>query len=58
MSSLQLHKGPNLTGIDPHTGQVAPLFHPRRDRWSEHFDFEGARIEGISGSGRLGHSRA
>jgi len=31
---------------------VTPLFHPRRDRWSEHFVFEGVRIEGISASGR------
>jgi hypothetical protein len=47
-----LHKGPNLTGIDPQTGQVAPLFHPRRDHWSEHFEFTGPRIEGISAIGR------
>ncbi|MDP8983196.1 MAG: HNH endonuclease [Acidobacteriota bacterium] len=46
-----LHKGPNLTGIDPESGQVAPLFHPRRDLWSEHFVFKGARIEGISATG-------
>ena len=25
-----LHKGPNLTGIDPVNGAVEPLFHPRR----------------------------
>jgi 5-methylcytosine-specific restriction endonuclease McrA len=25
-----LHKGPNLTGIDPATGEVTALFHPRR----------------------------
>jgi 5-methylcytosine-specific restriction endonuclease McrA len=31
------HKGPNLSGIDPATGQVVRLFHPRRDRWAEHF---------------------
>jgi len=46
------HKGPNLTGIDPRTGQVAPLFHPRRDHWSEHFVFMGPRIEGIGAIGR------
>jgi hypothetical protein len=40
-----LHKGPNLTGIDPVTGEVVPLFHPRRDQWAEHFRFEGVRIE-------------
>jgi hypothetical protein len=47
-----LHKGPNLTGIDPETGQVAPLFHPRRDLWSDHFVFKGPRIEAISATGR------
>ena len=47
-----LHKGPNLTGIDPQTGQVASLFHPRRDRWSDHFGFEGVRIYGDSAVGR------
>jgi hypothetical protein len=47
-----LHKGPNLTGIDPRTRQVVPLFHPRRDRWAEHFTFEGIRIEGVSAVGR------
>ena len=25
-----LHKGTNLTGIDPETNQVTELFHPRR----------------------------
>jgi hypothetical protein len=47
-----LHKGPNLTGIDPRTEQVVSLFHPRRDRWSEHFVFEGVYIFGISAIGR------
>ncbi len=47
-----LHKGPNLTGIDPVTGEVTPLFHPRRDRWSAHFVIRGERIEGSSAVGR------
>jgi hypothetical protein len=47
-----LHKGPNLTGIDSQTGQVAPLFHPRLDHWSAHFVFNGPRIEGTSVTGR------
>src|SRR6185437_12317497 len=33
-----LKKGPNLTGIDPDSGMVVELFHPRNDRWSDHFD--------------------
>lgn len=47
-----LHKGTNLTGIDPKTGHLAPIFHPRRDRWSDHFVFEGVRIIGLSAVGR------
>jgi 5-methylcytosine-specific restriction endonuclease McrA len=41
-----LHKGPNLSGIDPHSGQVVTLFHPRRDSWDEHFAVEEFRFVG------------
>jgi hypothetical protein len=49
-----LHKGPNLAGIDPDGDGVAlvPLFNPRRDRWMEHFRYEGAAIVGLSAVGR------
>ena len=47
-----LRKGPNLTGIDPQTGKVTRLFHPRRDRWFDHFAFEGARVTGLTPAGR------
>ena len=47
-----LHKGPNLTGLEPQTGQITRLFHPRRDRWSDHFAVEGRHITGISEVGR------
>ena len=45
-------KGTNLSGIDPDTGKVTPLFHPRRDRWAEHFSHDTARIVGSSPAGR------
>ena len=32
-----LHKGPNLTGIDPETGAIVPLFNPRTRQWHDHF---------------------
>jgi hypothetical protein len=38
-------KGPNLSGIDPVTGTLVPLFHPRRDSWTEHFLLDRTRIE-------------
>ena len=47
-----LHKGPNLTGIDPLTRGVEILFHPRRDQWADHFVYRGAYLEGLTPSGR------
>jgi HNH endonuclease len=47
-----LRKGPNLTGIDPITGDIVPLFDPRRDVWSEHFRFRGPVIDGATAVGR------
>jgi hypothetical protein len=38
------HKGTNLSSIDPQTGEIAPLYHPRRDRWRDHFRLEAERI--------------
>jgi 5-methylcytosine-specific restriction endonuclease McrA len=46
------HKGPNLTGIDPDSGAIVPLFHPRRDRWDEHFALREALIVGLTPVGR------
>jgi hypothetical protein len=45
-------KGPNLTGIDAASGDVVPLFHPRRDVWTDHFEFAGPRIVGLTATGR------
>ena len=47
-----LRKGPNLTGVDPQTEHIARLFHPRLDRWSDHFGLEGVRISGLTAIGR------
>ena len=38
------HKGPNVAGIDPDSGEVVRLFHPRRDEWAEHFFWDGAML--------------
>ena len=46
------HKGSDLTSIDPQTGAITPLFHPRRDRWDDHFRMHGAAINGITPQGR------
>jgi len=47
-----LHKGTNLSSLDPETLQVVPLFNPRTDIWSEHFMVIGAEIMGLTPSGR------
>ena len=46
------HKGSNLTSIDLQMGAITPLFHPRQDRWEDHFRLAGAEIEGITPRGR------
>jgi hypothetical protein len=47
-----LRKGPNLSGIDPLTACMESLFHPRRDRWADHFPMRGAHIDGVTPRGR------
>jgi Restriction endonuclease len=48
-----LHKGPNLAGIDPETGELTALFNPRLETWSEHFSSWGSSIVGLTPSGRV-----
>lgn len=47
-----LHKGPNLSGIDPASGGMVRLFHPRTDSWAAHFTQVGAEIIGRTEIGR------
>ena len=46
------YKGPNIAGIDPLTGALAALYHPRRDDWGIHFECSGAEIVGLTPVGR------
>jgi hypothetical protein len=46
------HKGPNVAGIDPDTGQLTRRFNPRADRWDDHFRWDGPRILGLTAIGR------
>jgi hypothetical protein len=45
-------KGPNIPGLDPDSGQLLRLYHPRRNSWDEHFRLEGARVLGVTPVGR------
>jgi hypothetical protein len=45
-------KGPNLSSVDPVTGQLVRLFNPREDTWETHFAFQDATIVGRTPEGR------
>jgi HNH endonuclease len=47
------HKGPNLTGVDPESRQIIPLFNPRTDTWATHFARAEARLIGLTPTGRV-----
>jgi hypothetical protein len=48
------HKGSDLCSLDPQTGNVTALFHPRRDQWSEHFRLMNTGIiEPLTAAGRV-----
>lgn len=47
-----LHKGPNLTSVDPETRETTRLFNPRSDSWDQHFEWRGAFLIGRSPIGR------
>jgi len=46
------YKGPNLTGLDPATGEIVVLFNPRQNRWEEHFRQVDVTIIGLTPIGR------
>ncbi|MEX2173321.1 MAG: HNH endonuclease [Pirellulaceae bacterium] len=45
--------------VDPMTGEMATLYHPRHDRWADHFSWESDRtlVVGISATGRASVQR-
>src|SRR5688500_2071848 len=49
MSSLQcLERKRYIGSLDPSTGRFVRLFHPRQDRWEEHFRLAGVLIEPLT----------
>lgn len=52
--SCNLYQSDAQTGRDEETGRTYPLFHPRWDRWEDHFRFESetGRVEGMTAEGR------
>lgn len=48
-----LHKGSDISSIDPQTGRLSALSHPRRQRWAKHFRWQGAVLDGMTARGRV-----
>jgi len=44
-------KGSDLGSVDPDSGVLVRFFNPRSDRWDEHFERVGARIQAKSAIG-------
>lgn len=47
------YKGYNVGSFDPETGELTPFFHPRRQRWSDHFRLDGSIIQPLTPEGRV-----
>jgi hypothetical protein len=50
--SCSLRKAARRSGRDPESGRTIPLFHPRRQRWSDHFRWQDVRAVGLTPTGR------
>jgi hypothetical protein len=46
-------KGSDLSSIDPITGELVALFHPREHRWENHFSMEEGVILPLTSTGRV-----
>jgi hypothetical protein len=49
------HKYNKIEAIDPITGEIAPLYHPKQQKWSEHFSWneDFSLLIGITTIGRV-----
>jgi 5-methylcytosine-specific restriction endonuclease McrA len=47
------HKGSDLVSLDPDTDHIVPLYDPRRDRWSDHFQLRAAQFVPLTPTGRV-----
>lgn len=48
-----MRKGSDLASIDPETGALTALYHPRRERWSEHFRIEAGLLVSLTAAARV-----
>ena len=52
--SCNLFKSTRRSATDPETGEAAPLFNPRTQTWTDHFDIDAGSLElvGLTPTGR------
>jgi hypothetical protein len=50
--ACNLFKGSDIASLDPLTGALTALFHPRKDRWDDHFGKRGPFIVPKTPEGR------
>jgi hypothetical protein len=47
------YKGSNVAALDPATGEATKLYHPRRQKWNDHFQVNSdATLTGLTPEGR------
>jgi len=47
-----LRKSDRIEAVDPECGESLPLFHPRHDLWSDHFQWQAYALTGKTPTGR------
>lgn len=52
-STCNAFKLDNISGLEPQSGALIRLFHPRNDDWSSHFSWNDAVLIGLSAIGRV-----
>ena len=50
--SCSLRKEARQSALDPETGRQVKLFNPRRQRWQDHFRWNGVQLIGLTATGR------
>ena len=50
--SCSLRKEARRSGRDPQTGRTVSLFNPRRQKWANHFKWDGFTVVGLTPTGR------
>ena len=47
------YKGSDVASIDPLSGDIIRLYHPRQDCWRDHFQWESGKILPVTTIGRV-----